>query len=77
MVYIIYLLTEVTSMYATFCHYSVYWEVPELQYRGDIMYYEIYLGRRALGPDEQPDEEARKSIDIDTNLVRSLLLRCV
>ena len=45
---------------------SVHWEEPEVQYRGDIEY-EIYLGQRAL----EPDEETKKNIDTDNNDVRS------
>jgi hypothetical protein len=41
---------------------SVHWEEPEVQYRGDIEY-EIYLGQRAL----EPDEETKKNIDTDNN----------
>ena len=43
-----------------------------MQFSRDIKYYEIYLGRRALDPDEQPDEEIRSYIDIDINVVRLL-----
>ena len=41
-----------------------------MQFSHAITYYEIYLGKRALSPDEQPDEEMRSYIDIDTNVVR-------
>ena len=50
---------------------SVHWEEPEVQYQGDIIEYEIYLGQRALELDEQPDEEIRKNSDTDDNDVRS------
>ena len=64
------------ALYAVLCPCilslcSVHWEEPVVQYRGDIIEYEIYLGQRALELDEQPDEETRKNINIDENDVRS------
>ena len=46
-----------------------------MQFSHAIEYYEIYLGRRALGPDERPDEETGSYIEIDTNNVSGLLFR--
>ena len=48
--------------------------MPQLQFSHAIEYYEIYLGRRALDPDEKPNEETRSYIDIDNNNVRGLLI---
>jgi hypothetical protein len=43
---------------------SVQWEIPQLQFSGDIIRYEIHLGRSALEPDEEVEII---DIDIDTN----------
>ena len=53
---------------------SVHWEEPEVQYGGDIIEYEIYLGQRALELDEQPDEETKQNIDTDENNVSSCIV---
>ena len=45
------------------------WKIPQLQFSGDIIRYEIHLGRSALEPDEEVEII---DIDIDTNDVRSI-----